>query len=113
MSETNTSNAGISAEAQHVLNSLEAHFAAVVAATKGADKATIEHVKSAFESVLKRLDAWGVRLARDVTEVHVDVGTAGQSAMPPAKPTLATKPAAGVQSTGDALPPGNASVATN
>ena len=108
MSETNTSNAGISAEAQHVLNSLEAHFAAVVAATKGADKATIDHVKSAFEAVLKRLDAWGVRLARDVTEVHVDVGTAGQAAMPakpaPAKPVLA----GGV----DPLPAGNASVAT-
>jgi hypothetical protein len=54
-------NAGISAEAQHLINSLEAHFAAVRAALDGGvdAKALIAGVDKAWSQVLDALETWG------------------------------------------------------
>jgi hypothetical protein len=45
-------NAGISAEAQHLLNSLEAHFAAVKAAVANGSDKLLAHVEDAWDDVL-------------------------------------------------------------
>jgi hypothetical protein len=49
-------NAGISAEAQHLLNSLEAHFAAVKAAVANGSDKLLAHVESAWADVLGAIE---------------------------------------------------------
>lgn len=49
-------NAGISDEAQHLLNSLEAHFEAVRRAVASGSDALIAHVEKAWEDVLAAIE---------------------------------------------------------
>jgi hypothetical protein len=56
-------NVGISAEAQHVLNSLEAHLAAVKAAAASGGERVIQAAEDAWEDVMASLKAWGVEFS--------------------------------------------------
>lgn len=58
-------NAGISAEAQHVINSLEAHFGAVKRAVETGSDALVASVDKAWADVLAQLKTWGVEFAAD------------------------------------------------
>jgi hypothetical protein len=64
-------NVGLSAEGQHLINSLEAHFAAVkrLYDTGGASEGVVKHADAAFAEVLKRLDAWGLEFAAELEGV--------------------------------------------
>lgn len=52
-------NTGISAEAQHVLNSLEAHLNAVKQAAASAEASVVAHAERAWEDVREVLERWG------------------------------------------------------
>jgi hypothetical protein len=84
-------NAGISAEAQHVVNALEAHFAAVrQALDRGVDaKALAANVDRAWAEVRDAMAEWGelefAALGRDVPTASGAVRGSGSAASPGGK----------------------------
>ena len=50
----------LSAEGQHLIDSLEAHYRAVKAIAEGqADEQLVKHVEGCHEAVLKAVEGWG------------------------------------------------------
>jgi hypothetical protein len=67
----------LSAEAQHVVNALEAHFLAVQKAVEDATPGAIDAVRKLGAAVLEKLEAWGIQFAnhdKAVASVATTVG---------------------------------------
>lgn len=65
----------LSAEAQHLIDSLEAHFSAVRKAVADGETALIEHVERAWDDAVEALDAFRTKLDGAIPGVG-DVTTA-------------------------------------
>jgi hypothetical protein len=68
----------LSDEAQHVINSLEAHFNAVLQAAKSGSPGLIEDVKAGWERILGALDGYGVQLAQPGSAVKAKLDKLGK-----------------------------------
>ena len=87
---------GLTAEAQHVINSLEAHFQALVKlAQTGGVPAVVAEVQTAWEEVSDRLEAWGQQFAQDA-----EVVAAGVKGLSAAKPGTPANPPSGNTTSG-------------
>jgi hypothetical protein len=95
-------NVGLSSEAQHVINALEAHFVAVKNAIMGGGGAAlVDHAEEAFQAVRQQLGKWGANFSADHRELG-DVGAQSESASPAGQPRLGGAAAAGGSTTGKA-----------
>lgn len=110
----------LSAEAQHVIDALEAHWNALVAWGQSGHPAAVQTVAKFGDDVLGKLDAWGVEFRGQLQALETPAGnsiaasaeqflSAGQLApttlVTTAVPTVAVA-AAGTIAAGDTLPAG-------
>jgi ABC-type uncharacterized transport system involved in gliding motility auxiliary subunit len=64
----------LSAEAQHVIDSLEAHLGAIVKAAQNQSPALVSAVAKFGDDALAKLEAWGVQLRGEVQKLETDAG---------------------------------------
>jgi ABC-type uncharacterized transport system involved in gliding motility auxiliary subunit len=91
----------LSAEAQHVIDSLEAHLGAIVKAAQSQSPALVSAVAKFGDDALAKLESWGVELRGEVQKLETDAsatqfagaldgsGDAGSNTAAPIAPSAA------------------------